>query len=77
MNGIKTGVQKPEIISYNYIIVDKDCQIRAEKLKTGGFYLSQRMIDNINADYKNLYEKLKNRWNPEPTLTDQDKKLFN
>ena len=75
-SSIKNVVPKHEIISYNYVVVDKDTQLRIKKFGTGSSNLSQRMIGNINADYKRLYEELKNTWSPLPLLTDLDKKLF-
>ena len=35
--------------------------------------MGRRVIKNNNAGYKNLYEELKNSWNSEPMLTEQDK----
>ena len=62
------------LIAYNYIILDKHGNIRAQKRVTGGDNLSETMITDIENDYEKLYNELKSQWNDKAVLTKEDVK---
>ena len=51
---VKNSTHRHDIVSYKYVIVDKNSNIVAHKLETGGKNLGRRMIDNITTDFENV-----------------------
>ena len=71
-NDIKNATHKHEIVSYKYIIVDKDNVVKARKIETGGNGLGERMIKNILSDFKQVRKELESKWILTPKLTSKD-----
>ena len=73
---MKNSTRRHDIVSYKYLIVDKDGYIVAHKLETGGGNVGRKMIDNITRDFKNLRRHMEKNWNREPVLTLKDQEIY-